>query len=746
MTNEPSSEQWNVTGNVQRNVYIGNQGPIIPDNQGTVNITYEAAPLPQAIGVANNLRRSGTLAFVGRDDMLAELHRRVQANERLAIVSIRGMGGVGKTELALQYGLRYGQTYPGGLCWLRARESVGLQIIAFARAQLDVNPPTDLELLDQVAYCWRHWPAGEVLIIFDDVQRYPDIESFLPPLEQRFKTLLITRQQMGGALSELTLGILARTESLALLQMLVSDGRIEAAPNQANWLCDWLGDLPLGLELVGRYLAQKPTVTLATLRDRLERKRLDARALESAYPGMTATAGIAAAFEVSWELLAPEVQRLAELLSVFALAPIPWQLVRNCLVNVDEEDLEDWRDSLVGLHLLQRLDVEGEHLYQLHQLLREFFAVKLSESAQVGDLAQRFCQVMVTLSRQIPARPTINDIAAVELAIPHLIETATTLKDSLSNDHLIAPFKGLGRFYQGQGLYRDAEPWYEQCLTFTRDHLGDEHPDVANSLNNLALLYYRQGRYSEVEPLYQEALAMRKRLLGDEHSSVALSLNNLAGLYNSQGRYSEAEPLFQEALAMHKRLLGDEHSSVALSLSNLALLYNHQGRYSEAEPLFQEALAMRKRLLGDEHSSVANSLSNLAVLYYSQGRYSEAEPLYQEALAMYRRLLGDDHPNVALSLNNLAKLYYNQGRYSEAEPLFQEALAIFKQSLGDEHPNVGRCSDNLAMLYSAQGKSEEAKLLCTEALAILEQSLGTEHSWTIRCWENLETLNAKHRV
>ncbi|WP_042713030.1 tetratricopeptide repeat protein, partial [Crocosphaera watsonii] len=95
--------------------------------------------------------------------------------------------------------------------------------------------------------------------------------------------------------------------------------------------------------------------------------------------------------------------------------------------------------------------------------------------------------------------------------------------------------------------------------------LGDEHPDVATSFNNLAGLYYSQGRYTEAETLYKDALALIKKLLGDEHPDVATSFNNLAGLYRSQGRYTEAEPLYKDALALRKKLLGDEHPDVATS-------------------------------------------------------------------------------------------------------------------------------------------------------------------------------------
>ncbi|MEQ8386704.1 MAG: tetratricopeptide repeat protein [Coleofasciculus sp. A1-SPW-01] len=85
----------------------------------------------------------------------------------------------------------------------------------------------------------------------------------------------------------------------------------------------------------------------------------------------------------------------------------------------------------------------------------------------------------------------------------------------------------------------------------------------------MANLYYVQGRYGEAEPLYQKALELYKRLLGDDHPDVASSLNNLAYLYSSQGRYGEAEPLYQQALELCKRLLGDDHPNTITVRENL---------------------------------------------------------------------------------------------------------------------------------------------------------------------------------
>ncbi|MEH2242324.1 tetratricopeptide repeat protein [Nostoc sp.] len=267
--------------------------------------------------------------------------------------------------------------------------------------------------------------------------------------------------------------------------------------------------------------------------------------------------GVAAAFELNWQSLEPEAQKLACLLSLFALAPIPWSMVESAASYSDLEfDLKANCTILVERYLLQEL---AEDTYQVHERIRELLQQKLEDLAEADELKRGFCQAIVVVAKDIPNTPTLREIAQATPAIPHLAETATVYQAWLSDDDLIVPSVGLGRFYQGQGAYAQALPWREQSLLDARERLGDEHLDVAISLNNLAGLYYLQGRYSDAEPLFIQALEMYKRLLGDEHPDVAISLNNLAGLYKSQGRYSDAEPLYIEALASAEKRLGTNH-------------------------------------------------------------------------------------------------------------------------------------------------------------------------------------------
>jgi tetratricopeptide (TPR) repeat protein len=759
---------------------------------GDQNIHIHPPATPQAEKPAelpNNLNRArtGAVNFVGREDAMAQLHDQLQQQERIAITAVvTGMAGVGKTELALQYALYHKEksTYAGGICWIGVQgETVGVQLLDFAKSLLGLFPPEDLNLRGQLDYCWARWqPPGDVLLILDDVHQYAEIQDYLPPQEQRFKVLITTRQHwLAASFEQLRLPVLSESAALALLESLIGASRLQAELQVGKGLCAWLGYLPLGLELVGRFLKRRTNWTLARMQQQLIDKGLQLSALQNPSADMTAQRGVEAAFEVSWEELNQPARDLGCFLSLFALAPIPWRLVvERCLSAEDGEELEDIREEqLLNLNLLQA--VKGE-VYQFHPLVRQFFQAKLALREDGDELKRSFCRGMVEEAKTIPDTPTKEQVEAVALSIPHIAESATELEQWLEDKDLIPFFEGLGSFYLGQGLYEQAEPWLKQCLEVTHHRLREEHSDVATSLNNLAYLYERQGKYQEAEPLHLQALELRKRLLGDNHTDVAVSLGNLAELYRSQGRYEEAEPLYLQALELFKRLLGENHPHVAASLNGLAYLYYSQGRYEEAEPLYLQALELFKRLLGENHPDVAASLNYLAVLYRSQGKYKEAEPLYLQALELRKRLLGENHPHVATSLNNLAGLYesqgkyeeaeplylqalellkrllgenhphvtfplnglaylyYSQGRYEEAEPLYLQALELDKRLLGENHPDVAISLNGLAKLYYSQGKYQEAEPLYLQALAIAEQALGENHPTTVKIRENLESL------
>ncbi|WP_205127317.1 tetratricopeptide repeat protein [Okeania hirsuta] len=667
---------------------------------------------------------------MGREKELAQLHELLKNHQRVAIASISGMGGVGKTELSRRYAHANKSAYPGGICWLEVpTENVGIQILRFAENNLGLILPEEEDL--KLRYCWQNWSEGEALLIYNDVTDYKSqVKPFLPPDLSRFRVLLTTRKSFGKAFRELPLDVLKPLAAMQLLKSILGRDRVLQEPQEAKAreLLKWLGYLPLAIELVGRYLDEyweslnRDNSALTKMLQRLQGKSLEHRAM-SANELINYPHGVAEAIALSWDRLDAQTQVISLLLGLYALAPFRLFLDRI----EDDKVLEVWEialGDLLNLHLVKNVE---SGVYSLHPLVRKFLQMKLREYPGVDELKRGFVVGMVGAAWKIPQNITREQVKEVEVGIPHIEEVAKHLTEYLSDDDLIVPFIKLGSFYEYQGFYSQAETWLVKCREIAEKCLDKDNADVATLYNNLAGLYKSQGKYQAAEPLYQQAIEILKIALPPNHPSLATNLNNLAGLYKSQGKYQVAEPLYQQAIEILKIALPSNHPYLASSLNNLAGLYRSQGKYQAAEPLYQQAIEIDKIALPPNHPDIASSLNNLAGLYRSQGKYQAAEPLYQQAIEIDKIALPPNHPDIATSLNNLAKLYYSQGKYQAAEPLYQQAIEIDKIALPPNHPDIATSLNNLAGLYESQGKYSEAKPLYLQALAILFSQLGQEH-------------------
>jgi tetratricopeptide (TPR) repeat protein len=642
---------------------------------------------PTIDGPPNNLTKYGLSPdrFVGRDRDLARLHGLLQTQTQVAIAGVSGLGGVGKSELALQYARAHLGDYPGGVVWLRAAAACG-ELVAFAQprwfAQVDFTPLDTLE--KQAAFCQNHWPntttnpPGRVLLILDDVTDFAGQVQGFPVVGDRFRVLITSREKYLPPEARLDLEVLEPAAALALLSNLVGEARIAAERATAETLCEWLGYLPLGLELVGSYLAADPELSLAKMQQRLEQKRLAAKALTQVPATTTADRGVAAAFELSWQALSEEAQRLAVLLGCFGAAPVLWAWVEGCLPNDDEEELEAARAELVRLSLLERL---GDRQYGLHPLIREFFAQKSTDRSDALVLKTAVVEELLKAAKSISQTMTIDQVQALENIIPH----AQTVANWTDRAELARPLARLN--------------------------------------SDLFFLYFAQGLFGLAENWARRSLAICEQVLGADHPHTAASLNNLAYLYESQERYEAAEPLYQRSLAICEQVLGADHPNTARNLNNLAALYRSQGRYEAAEPLYQRSLTICERVLGADHPDTAASFNNLAHLHLSQGRYEAAARLYRRALKIWEQVLGADHPLTATSLNNLASLYHYQERYAEAEPFFRRCLEIFLEKLGQDHPKTQTVQENFRIFVQTVIEADRAADLSDHPLtqSILQQ-------------------------
>ncbi len=546
---------------------------------------------------------------------MATLHQDLQRGDYVAIA---GMGGVGKTELATQYARRYQQDY-GGIAWFNDRQSnLAAEVLKFF-INFGFEIPQELggrflSLKEQVAWCWSKYPdsALPILIVFDDVTDLGNLREVVPT-DNRFRVLITTRLRHldPNFIQEIPLDVLSPEKepgkALELLTRLLGnrDKRIEKEPKAATAICECLEYLPLGIELVGGYLVRDLQLSLDTMFERLQERKLAEAALQDRESINSTKLGVKAAFALTWEELDSVTQQLGKLLSLFSPQSILWELVvwvatendpspnlSPCslppaplpLLTWSADELNEAKNQLYERNLLQQVD---ERCYKIHALVRWFLQEQLAESGEMKSVLETtFATAIIVKAKSLPESPTSKDIEGIKDVIPHIEDLGNRLiaevnearegqpisPASVPNDEVIQVFMGVGTFYYGQGLYKLAEPWAEDCVNVCQALFVGDHPDVATSLNNLAALYNNQGRYSKAESLYIEALAMTKRLFVGDHPNVATSLNNLALLYDSQGRYSDAEPMYVEALEMCDRILGSDHPTTATIQENLTIL------------------------------------------------------------------------------------------------------------------------------------------------------------------------------
>lgn len=489
---------------------------------------------------------------MGRDRELDELHQLLGRGDRVAIAAV-GMGGIGKTRLARQYVAQHRDEYPGGIWWVAAAQ-VATEIVTYAQRSLgldELDPQlSEVQIGQHYLAKWQRLFPERKLLVLDDVGEYGDVKQFLPQ-SGTFQVLMTTRVRMQTPVQRLDLDVLQPAAALQLLQELMQDDdRLKAEITAAQQLCQWLGYLPLGIELVGRYLAE--TGTIAGVLAQLRAKSLAAEPIASVPDEADYGRNVRAAIALSWEKLDAAGQRALSLsfLAEFALAPIQLAWVEAGLESAETEaeaagaagSVQAVLDrQLVKRSLLNKTGTD----YLLHSLVREF----VRGQGRDASLGQRFAEVMTGVAKTIAPTVTVAERQRLEGAVLHLEEVAAAWTEVLVGIDKLWCCIGLARYYESLSLWGEAERCYRRSRSISEQQLGADHPDTAASLNNLALLYQSQGRYSDAEPLYAQAVATLLQTLGEAHPNTQTGLNNFVtclqtALAQGQRQFSD-HPLTQ---------------------------------------------------------------------------------------------------------------------------------------------------------------------------------------------------------
>ena len=738
--------------------------------------------------------------FTGRQSELTHLHHALHQAQGVA-QSISGLGGMGKTQIALEYAYRFQHEYRT-IFWLRAETFEVLLSDAILLAERLHLYHSEEQDQNHTLALIRDWLRQQTdwLLILDNIEQFALLEEVIPVTVTGHVLLTTRLQSVGTWAQQLILQPMPEEDGMLLLlrraKLLVPGACLTVASeemvNAARSIMHVLDGLPLALDQAGAYIEE----TGCRVSDYLKTYHIRQGTLlqQRGTSSVDHHQSVATTFSLCLERVAQVNAYAIEVLqfcAFLAADAIPEELISSAgpasgsSVQSSVADSFAFDEALAVLRMASLVQRNAEtRTLTLHRLLQTIIKGSLSEKEQRA-WSQR---ILHALASVFPTGEQITLWSRCEQLIPHvqiafdlaeqwnivshetgllfehagvylcehgryglaeslLVKAQSTLSQVGGSNHpaTIHSLHSLASLYLHQGRYAETERLLQDVLTFQEHHLDRTHLDTREILNDLAVLYLHQGRYEEAEPLFYRILAMweQEGRVGPELASI---LNNLGLLTLYQGRYHIAEPLLQRTLTIWEQQHDPHPGYVVHALDNLAILYARQGRYHEAEPLHLRALQLQEDTMGPMHPDTARLLSNLAFLYRQQGRYHEAEPLYQRSLIIREQQLGTHHLETAISLNGLAALYLQQGQYSEAESFFHRALAIREQQLGADHPDVAKCLIGLAALYEQQQQYSEAELLLERSLTIRTRCLGVDHPETQAIAERYASVKATIRT
>ena len=731
----------------QRDQSVKAQTNIDHADQVIIQSSTPALPVPQQLP-------SSPKDFTGREDEIAGLLE--QFGRGATITGLRGMGGVGKTALALVLADRLKDHFPDGQLFLKMQGTSKIPLkpeeamahIIHSYLGLDVKLPTDPNGLSGL---YRSVLSGKkAMILLDNAADRAQVKPLIPPAGSAL--LITSRNKFALAgLKELDLNVLPQKDAKDLLLLICE--RIGEHAGELAGLC---GCLPLALRNAAYVLKEKPNMGVASYIKRLAdaRKRLEL---------------VEASFTLSYQLLTPEMQRLWSILSVFPAdfdllgAAAVWQTgndaAEEALGELEKWSLVDFLPSAAG---------EGGR-YKLHDLARDFAGSRLDckDLNQAQQHHSEHYHNVLSIANQIFMQDRMNSLAglllfdlekmniiagqswaernmdtnasAIDLCktfpscgayvlnlrlLPKErmpwqeagLQASRTSKDkAMEGVHL----GNLGNAYSDLGETRKAIEYYELALKISRE-IGDVRGE-GKRLGNLGNAHSHLGDSKKAIEYYELALKI-SREIGDVRSE-GYSQGNLGLAYSHLGDSKKAIKYYELALKI-SREIGDVRGEEA-DLSNLGLAYSHLGDSKKAIEYYELALKI-SREIGDMRC-VGNSQGNLGLAYSHLGDSKKAIKYYELALKIARDI--GDMRGEGNRLGNLGNAYSDLGEPQKAIEYYDQALKIARE-IGDMRGEGTHIFNMSISLYNL-GQRDKAIPLAESALAIFEQ-IESPHAETVR--------------
>ncbi|BBA99088.1 putative ATP/GTP binding protein [Actinacidiphila reveromycinica] len=671
---------------------------------------FAAAEAPEGTGAPAGLFRipPRNRNFTGREDLLDRLDAHLRGGRRAVVQALRGWGGVGKTQIAVEFAHRHRAAYR--LVWWLDAERVDL--IGEQYAELAVN----LDLVDRggdtpaaVRAVQSHLQStADWLIVVDNAESPHETAPWLPQGEGH--VIITSRHQRWGELAlPLDVDVLRRAESVALLRRCVPD-----LPDQdAHRLAEQLGDLPLALAQAGGFLTEtgcSPAAYLESLRSR-------ANEVLSATQPTSYPRSLAATVATTMERLADidtTAQAVMWVCAFLAPEPVPVVLLAPSGPPGGEQrapmaELTGEAGDLVALHRcvgritnlgLGKPSADGIVVHRLTQaIVRD--GLSDDEAARVRSVME---ELLVAADPGDPAHPA--SWPAWARLMPHLL--AANPADS--------PSPGLRALACNATWYlltrAETEPGLALASKLHERWLREEGADAYFTMwaaNSVARAWYDLGHVPKARELHEETYRRRRRHLGPDDEQTLITANNVARDLRAMGEPELARQWDEDTFRRRQRLLGGDHLHTLISGINLARDLRILGRMEEARALDEEVLELRRATLGEDHPHTLDSANSLARDLFALGQPAQARALDEDVLHRREAVLGRDHPHTLDSVHNLARDLLAVGETNAAYALDRRAHTGRRKVLGDAHRDTLISSEHLASYHVPPTGQEESE-------------------------------------
>jgi tetratricopeptide (TPR) repeat protein/CO dehydrogenase nickel-insertion accessory protein CooC1 len=719
--------------------------------------------------------------FTGRGATLERLRDKLADGGGRAVVvaqALYGLGGVGKTQIALEYTHRFMGAYD--LVWWvpseRAEEISGSLAELARKMGLKVGDNV-AEAAEAALEELRREATPRWLLVFDNADDPKQLEPYLPTGSG--SVIITSRNQAWTHSAEpLEVDVFTWDESVSHLLRHVPQLNLEDAKRVA----DALGHLPLAIEQAGAWLeetgmpAQVYVEQLATQTTRI-------LALNQPPDYQTP---VVATWNLSFDRLkdrSPAAVRLLQLLAFCSPGPISMDLLYSDEMN---ESLRPFDDTLTEKLMLGRVirDIsrfalvkvdQGTNSLQIHRLVQAVIRSQMTEQEQ-ADARHEVHKILVGARPRQGETDDPANWSTYDIIWPHLgpsqadecddprtrqllidwvryqwkhgeFESAMVLARRLENQwtHLLGADDQqtlhlqfhIANLLRSQGQFADARDLDTYVLERQRAVLGADHPHALITANGLGADLRALGDFQRALASDRQTYESFKDQFGEDYPRTLAAAHNLASSLRLAGDYLAARRLDQQTLDWQQQVLGRDHPSTLLSVASLALDLRAVGAFRESVNRLRETWEKYRNVLGPDMTETLLTATSLAVSLRKAGQQSEARALAQDTYERYKRRYGADAPDSQSCALNLACDYAADSEWSRALGLVTGVKATLQASLGDEHPNTLVAANNLACYLRCIDRLPEALALTDETLGRMRRKLGESHPLTLSCAVNL---------